>query len=139
MVCRLVREVTAALNRCGTAIVQHEYGLYGGTDGDEIVAILRSLTVPSIVVAHTVLLDPTSHQKQVLEAICGTASAVVVMAETARKRLCSRFDVDASKVTMILTGPRWPLLSTALTLRPPVLLTWACWARERVSSGPSTP
>ena len=127
-----VREATAALNGCGTVIVQHEYGLYGGTDGDEILQILRALTVPAIVVAHTVLLDPTEHQKQVLEAICETASAVVVMAETARQRLCSRFDVDASKVTMI---PHGATLASP-DYRPdrsgrPVLLTWGLLGRGK--------
>ena len=38
------------------AIIQHEYGLYGGVDGDEVLEIMRGLTVPSIVVLHTVLL-----------------------------------------------------------------------------------
>ena len=28
------------------AIVQHEYGLYGGVDGDEVLEIMRGLTVP---------------------------------------------------------------------------------------------
>ena len=120
-----VREATAALNGCDMAIVQHEYGLYGGTDGDEVLDILRGLTVPAIVVAHTVLLDPTDHQRQVLEAIGEAASAVVVMAETARQRLCSRFDVDASKVTTI---PHGATLASP-DYRPdrsgrPVLLTW---------------
>ena len=105
--------------------MQHEYGLYGGTDGDEILDILCSLTVPSIVVAHTVLLDPTEHQRQVLEAISKAASAVVVMAETARQRLCSRFNVDASKVTTI---PHGATLASP-DYRPdrsgrPALLTW---------------
>lgn len=120
-----VREVTAALNGCGTAIVQHEYGLYGGTDGDEVLAILRSLTVPSIVVAHTVLLGPTEHQKQVLEAISEAASAVVVMAGTARQCLCSHFDVDASKVTTIPHGATLasPGCHPDRSGRP-VLLTW---------------
>ncbi len=127
-----VRDAIAALNSCGTVIVQHEYGLYGGTDGDEVLDILRSLTVPVIVVAHTVLLDPTSHQKQVLEAICDTASAVVVMAETARQRMCSRFDVDASKITMI---PHGATLASP-DYRPdrsgrPVLLTWGLLGRGK--------
>ncbi len=127
-----VRHATAALNSCGTVIVQHEYGLYGGTDGDEMLDILRALTVPVIVVAHTVLLDPTSHQKQVLEAICETASAVVVMAETARKRMCSRFDVDASKVTMIPHGATLasPEYQPDRSGRP-VLLTWGLLGRGK--------
>jgi glycosyltransferase involved in cell wall biosynthesis len=127
-----VRAATAALNSCGTVIVQHEYGLYGGVDGEEMLDILRPLTVPVIVVAHTVLLDPTSHQKQVLEAICETASAVVVMAETARKRMCSRFDVDASKVTMIPHGATLasPEYHPDRSGRP-VLLTWGLLGRGK--------
>ena len=120
-----VAEATAALNGCGVAIGQHDYGLYGGTDGDEVLDILRGLTVPSIVVAHTVLVEPTDHQKQVLEAIVEAASVVVVMARTARQRLCSHFDVDASKVAMIPHGAAM----ASPEYRPdrsgrPLLLTW---------------
>ena len=127
-----VREATAALNSCDTVIVQHEYGLYGGTDGDEMLDILRRLTVPAIVVAHTVLLDPTKHQKQVLEDICEVASAVVVMAETARKRLCSRFHVEVAKVTMV---PHGATLASP-DYRPdrsgrPLLLTWGLLGRGK--------
>ena len=101
-------EATAALSNCDVAIVQHDYGLYGGTDGDEVLEVLRGLTVPSIVVAHTVLVEPTDHQREVLEAIAEVASAVVVMAQTAPRRLCSRFDVDPSKVTGIHHGAAPP-------------------------------
>ena len=38
---------------------------------------------PSIVVAHTVLLEPTDHRRKVFEAIAKAASVVVVMAMTA--------------------------------------------------------
>jgi glycosyltransferase involved in cell wall biosynthesis len=106
--------------------------LYGGTDGDEILDILRELEVPAVVVAHTVLQTPSDNQRRVLEDICDTASAVVVMAETARERLCTRFDVDASKITMIPHGA---------TLAPPdyrpdrsgrpVLLTWGLLGRGK--------
>jgi polysaccharide biosynthesis protein PslF len=118
-------EASAALNACDVAIVQHDYGLYGGADGDEIVDVLNRLTVPSIVVAHTVLLEPTDHQRKVLEAIAEAASVVVVMALTARRRLCSRFDVDPSKVTMIPHGAVTPLPRGGpdITARP-LLLTW---------------
>ncbi|BBY38919.1 hypothetical protein MMAN_30530 [Mycobacterium mantenii] len=43
------------LNESDIAIVQHEYGIYGGVDGDEVVDIIGGLRIPSIVVAHTVL------------------------------------------------------------------------------------
>lgn len=125
-------EATAVLNGCDVAIVQHEYGVYGGPDGAEVLEILLGLTVPSIVVAHTVLLRPTNHQRAVLEAIARVATAVVVMAETARFRLCSRFDVDPSKVTMIPHGATLPTPRQ----RPdrsgrPVVLTWGLIGRGK--------
>src|SRR6185312_14038106 len=42
------------LSQSDVAVIQHEYGIYGGPDGDEVVAIIGALQVPSIVVAHTI-------------------------------------------------------------------------------------
>ncbi len=43
-----------------------------------MVDIIDGLRVPSIVVAHTILKDPTPHQRSVLEAIAAMADQVVV-------------------------------------------------------------
>ena len=120
-----VTAATTKLSDSDVAIVQHEYGIYGGSDGDEVLDILRGLTIPSIVIAHTVLLEPTDHQRAVLEDVVDAASAVVVMTEAARERLCYGFDVDDSKVTTIPHGASTPTLRD----RPdhwvrPTLLTW---------------
>ena len=61
------RRAAAALNAFDVVVVQHEYGIYDGPDGDSVVDVLERLTVPSIVVLHTVLVDPTRHQREVLE------------------------------------------------------------------------
>ena len=44
----------ALLNQCDVAVIQHEYGLFGGADGDEVLEVLGDLRVPSIVIAHTI-------------------------------------------------------------------------------------
>ncbi|HMG44365.1 MAG TPA: glycosyltransferase [Acidimicrobiales bacterium] len=127
-----VEEATGCLDRCDVAIVQHEYGIYGGPDGDEVVGILRGLTIPSIVVLHTVLLEPTPHQRMVLEAVVDAASSVVVMTEAARQRLYDRFDVDAAKVTTIPHGAVVPAprRNPAPPTRP-MLLTWGLIGRGK--------
>ena len=56
-----------------------------------MVDIIDGLRVPSIVVAHTILKDPTPHQRSVLEAIAAMADQVVVMSEAAQAPLVSRF------------------------------------------------
>jgi glycosyltransferase involved in cell wall biosynthesis len=113
------------LNRCDVAIVQHEYGLYGGADGDEVLEILGGLEVPSVVVAHTILSDPTSHQRVVLNEVAALADQVVVMTEAARERLCRCFDVDGDTVVTIPHGAAIPRRrSTAHRHGQPTLLTW---------------
>lgn len=103
-----VADAAGLLNQCDVAVVQHEYGLYGGPDGDEVLEVLRRLRVPSVVVAHTVLTDPTPHQRAVLVAAAALAHQVVVMSEGARQRLCTRFHVDPRKVLVIPHGATLP-------------------------------
>jgi glycosyltransferase involved in cell wall biosynthesis len=112
------------LNQSDIAVIQHEYGIYGGVDGDEVVDIIGGLCIPSIVVAHTILKDPTPHQRSVFEAITAMADQVVVMSDGARQRLCQGFTVDRRKVTTIPHGATVP--NGARPKRPsrPTLLTW---------------
>lgn len=119
-----VSQASELLNRADVAVVQHEYGLYGGTDGDEIVDILGGLTVPSIVVAHTVLSRPSAHQWSVLNDVAALAEQVVVMSDAARIRLCEIFTVDPDKVVTIAHGAAVPPRVAYKTSPRPTLLTW---------------
>jgi glycosyltransferase involved in cell wall biosynthesis len=93
-----------ALEECDVAIVQHEYGIYGGRDGDEVVTLLRMLGTPTIVVLHTVLAAPSRNQREVLESVCESAAAVVVMTENARDILMRTYRVMPMKVRVIPHG-----------------------------------
>ncbi|ACU76254.1 glycosyl transferase group 1 [Catenulispora acidiphila DSM 44928] len=94
----------AVLNRFDVAVVQHEFGIYGGRDGEDVLRLVGELTVPAIVVLHTVLAAPTAHQRQVLERIADAAAAVVVMSRTAADRLREGYLVDTAKVSVIPHG-----------------------------------
>jgi glycosyltransferase involved in cell wall biosynthesis len=112
------------LNQSDVAVIQHEYGLYGGADGDEVVDIVGGLRVPSIVVAHTVLKHPSPHQRSVLETLASLAGQVVVMSDAAKVRLCRGFDVDPRKVTTI---PHGATISKHMSVKRsgrPTVLTW---------------
>jgi glycosyltransferase involved in cell wall biosynthesis len=113
------------LNQCDVAVVQHEYGLFGGTDGDEVLDVLAGLRIPSIVIAHTILSNPTPHQRAVLVEVAALADQVVVMSEAARVRLCTTFEVDPDLVVTIAHGAAIP--SAGAAPQPssrPTMLTW---------------
>ncbi|HEV7711786.1 MAG TPA: glycosyltransferase [Asanoa sp.] len=120
------REAADALNAFDVAVVQHEYGIFPGVDGRDVVPVLHRLTVPSIVVLHTVLAKPTSGQKAVLERVVAAADAVVTMTGTARDRLVHGYVVDPAKVTVIPHGA--PVFADAgepaAPRQPNHLLTW---------------
>ena len=113
------------LNQFDVAVIQHEYGLYGGADGEDVLEILGGLHMPSIVIAHTILKHPTPHQRTVLNEVAALADQVIVMTEAARVRFCDGFDVDASKVTTIAHGAAIPARRVVPDrAHRPVILTW---------------
>lgn len=113
-----------ALNAFDVAIVQHEYGIYPGTDGDDVLPLLNHLTVPSIVVLHTVLGTPTARQRSVLEEIVHAAHGVVTMTGTARDRLLAGYSVDPTKITVIPHGAGDHAGEPVDKRLRPHLLTW---------------
>lgn len=119
-----VAAASELLNQNDVAIIQHEYGIYGGDDGDDVVQIMKGLRVPSIVIAHTVLKDPTPHQRSVLEEVVARADQVVVMSEAARERLCEGFVVDRHKVTIIPHGAALPKTAALKRSGRPTILSW---------------
>ncbi|MEO7125918.1 MAG: glycosyltransferase [Nakamurella sp.] len=116
----------AALNRYDVAIIQHEYGIYGGRDGEDVLQVLRRLHVPVITVLHTVLVTPSAHQREILEELVDLSAVVVPMTQTGRRRLISHYSVDPAKIHVIPHGAvdnrsDGPELDND---GPPRILTW---------------
>src|SRR3712207_1174271 len=113
-----------ALNRFDVVIVQHEYGIYPGDAGEEVLPLLRAIRKPTIVVLHTVLSNPDPLQRSVLERIVATADAVVTMTDTARQRLATCYRVDTRKVSTIPHGAASHTSAPRARAEVPHLLTW---------------
>lgn len=98
------RRAANALNLHDVAVVQHEYGIFGGRDGADVLAVLAGVRVPVISVLHTVLTSPTAHQRRVLAGVVAASSILVTMTETGRQRLLDGWDVDPERVLVIPHG-----------------------------------
>lgn len=96
------------LNTFDFVLIQHEYGIFGGEDGDEILDVLAQLSSPAIVTLHTVPPQPTPRQKMILEAIVELAALTVTMTHIARRRLLSVCDVKRERVVTIPHGATLP-------------------------------
>jgi hypothetical protein len=63
-------------------LLQHEYGIFGGEEGEYVLSLVEGLVQPLVATLHTVLSHPTRHQLEVLTSLCGRAELVIVMTET---------------------------------------------------------
>lgn len=114
------------LNSFDVVVVQHEYGIYGGPDGQDVVSLLEALYVPTIVVLHTVLAQPSPRQRAVLDAVIAAAGAVVTMTKTARSRLLNCYGSSPGKVIVIPHGAadNRVIASSQGAAGRPSVLTW---------------
>ena len=94
----------AALDGYDVAVVQHEYGIYSGPDGEDVLDVVALLHVPVVTVLHTVLTRPTPNQHRVLAELVERSAALVTMTATARDRLVSGWGVDPARVSVIAHG-----------------------------------
>jgi glycosyltransferase involved in cell wall biosynthesis len=101
-----------SLNDCVDVVsIQHEYGIWGGEDGERVLDFVRALDVPAVVTLHTVLRDPTARQRSVLSELVRRAEASVVMSASAADLLSASYGVEPHRVHVIPHGvPDLPLV-----------------------------
>ena len=91
--------------------LQHEYGIFGGQAGSNIVELLSRLEMPIVTTLHTILAEPKPAQYDVMRRIIDMSAKVVVMAEKGREFLRSVHDLPAQKIEVIAHGiPDFPFV-----------------------------
>jgi glycosyltransferase involved in cell wall biosynthesis len=84
--------------------IQHEYGIFGGDDGEYILDFVRALRVPTVVTLHTVLKHPSQNQAAIVRKLFELCTAIVVMSGVAKDLLEGSYGVRGSKVRIIPHG-----------------------------------
>ncbi|BDO42286.1 glycosyltransferase [Cellulomonas sp. NTE-D12] len=117
--------VADALNTYDIAVIQHEYGIFPGPDGEALLQVLPLLTVPVVSILHTVLTEPSANQRRVLEWLVEFSTVLVTMTQTARDRLIAGWGVEPSRIVVIPHGAtdNRSAMQHVLPARPTVL-TW---------------
>jgi glycosyltransferase involved in cell wall biosynthesis len=97
--------VARRLTQCVDVVsIQHEYGIWGGRDGDSVVDFAGSLGVPAVATLHTILRRPTPRQRAILVELVDRVSAAVVMSRSAADLLTAAYGVDPVRVEIIPHG-----------------------------------
>ena len=84
--------------------LQHEYGIFGGSAGEHILALLDRVSIPVIVTLHTILEKPNADQRRVMEGLLRRCARVIVMAERGREILERVYGASGRNIVMIPHG-----------------------------------
>jgi glycosyltransferase involved in cell wall biosynthesis len=96
-------------------LIEHEYGIFGGNDGQFVLELANQLTVPMVVTLHTVLANPPAERARTMRALCQRAALIMVFTETARRMLGEQDLAELERVRVVPHGA-------------PDELTQAAWA-----------
>lgn len=91
-------------NQYSAAIVQHEYGIYGGEDGSHILQMIQALNMPVITNLHTVLENPTPGQRKVMLGLAKYSDRLLVMSKKAFSILTNVYGIDKKMISFIPHG-----------------------------------
>lgn len=91
-------------NQYEAAILQHEFGIFGGEDGSNILHMLKFLRMPVITTLHTVLERPTAGQLKVIKGIAEYSDRLVVMNKKAIDILSKVYGINKKMIVYVPHG-----------------------------------
>ncbi len=84
--------------------LQHEFGLFGGENGEYILEFAKLLKKPLVTTFHTILLHPNEKQKQITQELTRLSRNVIVMQEIAKDRLDNVYGINPWDINVIYHG-----------------------------------
>ena len=92
------------VNAVDVLSLQHEYGIFGGVAGAHVLALLRELRMPIVITLHTILAEPTTSQRFVMDQLTQLSERVVVMSQHGARLLRQVYQVPVNKIDHIPHG-----------------------------------
>jgi len=89
---------------CDVVSLQHEFGLYPGKWGARVLDFARDCQKPIVTTFHTLLTEPTSTARQMIQAVAAHSAGIIVMTHVAKRMLADVYGVAGSCVRVIPHG-----------------------------------
>ncbi len=101
-------------NNADLLCVQHEFGIYGGPAGSDLLALLKEVRMPVVTTLHTLLREPSTAQRSVMDELANLSDRLVVMSHKGAEILSETYGVPDVKVDIIAHGiPHLPFIESS--------------------------
>lgn len=110
------KEAAYFLNQSPSEIIslQHEFGIFGGEHGENIVLLLQNINKPVVTTLHTVIDSPLPEQMSIVREIGNLSSYTIVQSSRASKMLETIYKIPKEKIKHIPHGgPDVPFIDPA--------------------------
>ncbi len=101
---RMTAEKINEQDDIGLVCIQHEFGLFGGTHGDYLLAFLLALNKPVVTVFHSVLPEPDKKRKKIVQAIANLSNRIIVLTKKSQEVLINQYGYQKAKIIIIPHG-----------------------------------
>lgn len=91
-------------NQYEAAILQHEFGIFGGEDGSHILNMIKFLKMPVLTNLHTVLERPSEGQLKVIKELAKYSDRLIVMNKKAIDILTNVYGINKKMIAYIPHG-----------------------------------
>ena len=91
-------------SKADVVVIEHEYGIYGGADGEYILDFARALEKPLVTTLHTVLPEPSANQRRILTELGRLSSRIVTMAARSKELLETVYGIGGERIEVIPHG-----------------------------------
>jgi len=93
-------------NNFEAVVIEHEYGIFGGENGEYILGFLENVTKPVTISLHSVLPKNVhnEHRYNLTQKILDLSDSVVVMTRNAKDILLDSFRINSEKIKVIPHG-----------------------------------
>jgi glycosyltransferase involved in cell wall biosynthesis len=100
------RRAARRINDSGVDAVwlQHEFGIFGGPDGEMVLELVDRIAAPLILTPHTVLSEPSERQRAILERLIARASCIMVMSAHSCRLLTERYGAPQEIMQVVPHG-----------------------------------
>jgi glycosyltransferase involved in cell wall biosynthesis len=84
--------------------IQHEFGLFGGENGEYLLYFLKFLKKKVLFTFHTVLPNPDERIKKLVKDLSETAAGIIVMTRFSANILIKNYGIDQNLISIIPHG-----------------------------------
>lgn len=85
-------------------VIEHEFGIFGGDNGNYLIPLLEAIRKPKIMTCHTIIDDPHNEYGQIFQKLIANVDGLTVMTKSSAQKIIKFYGVSKKCIAVIPHG-----------------------------------